>query len=331
MIVFRILLLALINFNLFAQGELRTQNIGDLQLTGGGEIKDCIVAYRIFGSANIDSSNIIIYPTWFAGNSEQLRGLMGKGKIVDTSNYCVIAIDALGDGFSSSPSNTSLPFPEISIKDMVNSQYILLTKYLNIKKIHAAIGGSMGGMQVFQWLVSYPDFMKKAVPYVGTPRPAVTDMAIWHNQLEMIETAEKCGLPEQEVMRAPNLIMNLLAYTHEYRAERTSRDSFFVYYNSHRRPQPLTFTVENYKAQLKAMIRHDIYDGGNPDDVVKKIKAKVFVIAGRYDNLVYHKPAAEFAKLTGSKIYLSESNCGHICVGCELGKISVIIDEFLND
>ncbi|NUN08819.1 MAG: alpha/beta fold hydrolase [Ignavibacteriaceae bacterium] len=317
------------SISLYSQGELRTQNIGDLELTGGGVIKDCKVAYRVFGSANSDSSNIVIYPTWFAGNTEQLRGLMGKGKIVDTSHYCVIALDALGDGFSSSPSNSNGLFPVISIKDMVNSQYILLTKYLKVMKIHAAIGGSMGGMQVYQWLMSYPSFMKKAVPYVGTPRPAVTDMAIWHNQLAMIETAEKCSLPQEEVMRAPNLVMNLFAYTHEYRNERTNRDSFFVYYNGHRKPQPATFTVENYKAQLRAMMSHDIYDGAMPEDAVKKIKAEVFVIAGKYDNLVYHGPAAEFAKLTGSKLYLSESNCGHICVGCELSTVSEMIDEFL--
>ncbi len=329
------LLILLFIISLPAQNDLRTQNIGNLKLTGGGVIKNCIVAYRVWGKANADSSNIVIYPTWFAGSSENLKGLLGKGRIVDTADYCVIGLDALSDGFSSSPSNTKLPagekFPDISVKDMVNSQYILLTKFLGIRKIHAVIGGSMGGMQTFEWLASYPGFMKKAVPYVGTPRPSLTDLVIWRNQVDMIEMAERCGLPPEEAMRAPNQVMHLFAYTHKYRNEKTPRENLEEYYNSHRKINAPTFTPDNYKSQVKAMIKHDIYNGGKPEEFAPKIKANVFVIVASTDNLVYHGPAVELAKLINAKLHISDSYIGHIFVGNELSTLSPMIDAFLKE
>jgi homoserine O-acetyltransferase len=69
----------------------------------------------------------------------------------------VILVDALGNGLSSSPSNTS-NFPDITIHDMVVAEHELLTRKLKISHLYAVMGISMGGMQTFEWLASYPDF-----------------------------------------------------------------------------------------------------------------------------------------------------------------------------
>ena len=79
--------------------------------------------------------------------------MMGQGRALDPEQYCIIATDALGNGWSSSPSNRrdqpGTQFPRFTLKDMVASQYRLL-EVLGIKELFCVIGASIGGMQALQ-------------------------------------------------------------------------------------------------------------------------------------------------------------------------------------
>ncbi len=91
--------------------------------------------------------------------------------MADTGKYFVVTIDAIGNGVSSSPSNSKsqprLSFPNFTIRDMVESEHRLATETFGIKHLHAVMGISMGGMQTFEWITAYPDFMDAAVPMAG--------------------------------------------------------------------------------------------------------------------------------------------------------------------
>ena len=110
-----------------AQGNLEMGRLGDFRLESGAVIQDCQIGYRTFGMLNTQRSNAILFPTWFTGTSQELTGEIGPGKLVDPSQYFVIAVDALGDGVSSSPSNSTaqprMKFPEFSIRDMVAAEH----------------------------------------------------------------------------------------------------------------------------------------------------------------------------------------------------------------
>jgi homoserine O-acetyltransferase len=75
---------------------------------------------------------------------------------------------------------------------MVNSQHRLLTEVLGVDRLHAVVGVSMGGMQTFEWIVAYPEFVDHAVPVVGSPRLDGYDLLLWTTQLEVIENAYAC-------------------------------------------------------------------------------------------------------------------------------------------
>ena len=136
-----------------ADKRQRYASVGDFPLENGQKIVDCKIGYRTFGKLNATRSNTLIYLTP-GGTTTYMMELFGAATEVDTSKFYLILIDALGNGVSSSPSNSiSQPktsFPQFGIRDMVNTQYKMLTENLNIHHLAAIVGGSVGGLQALQ-------------------------------------------------------------------------------------------------------------------------------------------------------------------------------------
>src|ERR1700674_909672 len=92
--------------------------------------------------------------------ARRLLPFVGASNVVDNGKYFVILVDSIGNGASSSPSNSKaqplMKFPEYSIHDMVESEHRLATEVLHLSHLHAVIGISMGGMQAFRGAVLYP-------------------------------------------------------------------------------------------------------------------------------------------------------------------------------
>src|SRR3954466_2250301 len=117
-------ILFLLSFAAFAQdGQQQFASLGDFKLENGETIRDCRIGFRTFGQLNADKSNAVLFPTWFTGTSAQLIEQVGPGKVVDNSRYYVILVDALGNGVSTSPSNSQtqphMKFPRFGVLDMV--------------------------------------------------------------------------------------------------------------------------------------------------------------------------------------------------------------------
>ncbi|MBP1747764.1 MAG: homoserine O-acetyltransferase [Deltaproteobacteria bacterium] len=152
-------------------------------LENGESIGPVTIAYETYGSLDPNRSNAILVLHALTGdahaagfhNGETSHGwwhdMIGPGKAFDTDRYFVICSNVLGGcrgstGPSSENPDTGRPygleFPVITIKDMVNAQKALLEN-LGIDSVLAVVGGSMGGMQALQWVVSYPEKVASAI------------------------------------------------------------------------------------------------------------------------------------------------------------------------
>jgi len=100
--------------------------------------------------------------------------LFGPGQPLDANKYFIVIPDAIGTGKSSKPSDgLRAAFPHYDYADMVQAQYLLLTKGLGIKHLRLVIGNSMGGMQTWMWGGLHPGFADGLVPMAAQP----TEMA----------------------------------------------------------------------------------------------------------------------------------------------------------
>ena len=321
----------------FAQdGKQQFGSLGDFKLESGEVIRDCRIGYRTFGQLNAEKSNAVLFTTWFGGNSEQLVGNFGSGKVVDTSMYYAIAVDALGNGVSSSPSNSQLQprmqFPKFTMRDMVNSEHQLLTQVLHLDRVKAVMGISMGGMQTFQWIVSYPGFMDKAIPIVGTPHPGPYDMLHWQAEIDIImndrgwnngdytENPARVTLGELGAM--------LLSTPEGYNRQMTRQQVFDSVEKFKTDP---AFDANNHIRQAQAVMALDVAQefGGSTERAAAAVKAKVLVIVATRDHAVTPGEAQAFAKLIHADVLELSGDCGHRANGCESDKVNPAVASFL--
>jgi len=310
--------------------------IGDLKLQNGEILFDCELGYKTFGKMNEKKDNIIVFLSFFAGNSTHLGSLIGEDKIVDSTNYFIICIDALSNGISTSPSKYNIEknnyFPDITIRDMVNAEYLLLTKVLNINSVYCMIGGSMGGMQVFEWLMLYPDFTEKAVPYLSTPQMTSFDLLCFNSLLQVISFGKESNWGEKKIQQIVDMFFATNFSTPDLINSKTKREDFPNYLKSFTDKEiNLVFTVDNIESQLKACVSQNIIkENSSIEETAKQIKAKMLVIVCNTDRIVNPQPAIKFAKAGNFELVILDNNCGHGGVSCEMKKVSGIIDKFLD-
>lgn len=309
-------------------------SLGDFKLENGATIFDCKLGYRTYGKMNESKSNVILFPSWFTGTSERLEGAV-PDKIIDTNEYFLIIVDALGDGVSSSPSNSKrqrgLSFPKFSIRDMVESEFILMTRNFRMQHVFAIAGISMGGMQAFQWAVSHPDFADKIIPIVGSPQLDAADLLLWYGEMQAIQrdtayhNGKYKGMP---AIPAASIMHQFALHSPSRLAMDIPRDSFDNYLL--RISTTESFDWNNRIRQLEAMIGNDIAKGSSLEETAKKIRVKMLIITAKQDHMVNPLPAAKLAGILNAELVELESDCGHTAPGCEGEKTKEAVKRFLS-
>jgi homoserine O-acetyltransferase/O-succinyltransferase len=174
----------------------RVKLLGPLQLDSGAALAPVELAYETYGALNADRSNVILVCHALTGDqhvasNHSITGkpgwwtrMVGPGKPIDTDRFCVIGTNVIGGCMGSSGPETVAPdgepyamrFPVITVRDMVRAQALLMD-YLGIERLYAAVGGSMGGMQVLSWAANYPERVAAALVIASTAKHSAQNIA----------------------------------------------------------------------------------------------------------------------------------------------------------
>jgi homoserine O-acetyltransferase len=168
-----------------------------LPLDAGVSLAPFQIAYMTYGELNADKSNAILVCHALTGDQHVASAnpvtgkpgwwslMVGPGRPIDTDRYFVICANVLGGCMGTTgPASTDpetgkvygLGLPVVTVHDMVRAQAMLIDR-LGIEQLLCVLGGSMGGMQVLQWMASYPDRIFAAVPIACAVRHSSQNIA----------------------------------------------------------------------------------------------------------------------------------------------------------
>ncbi len=352
-----------------------------LYLESGRILEPYDITYETYGELNEDKSNVVVVCHALTGSHHAAGtyenetkagwwdGLIGSGKAIDTDKYFVICSNVIGSCFGSTgPMSLQYShhepyrykFPVISIKDMIKAQRILFDR-LDIHRVHAIIGGSMGGMQALQFAIHYPNFSNKIISMAATH--ATQPWAIAFNKVAQEAILKdpdfKQGYYDPEIIKEQGLAGMAIGrmaghisfLSPESMREKFGRDykltdglyelfgkfqveSYLEYngYNFTKWFDPLT-----YLYITKAINIYDLSRGFDSlHEALKRITAKLHLISFKNDILFKNFEMQEIAdtlKSLGNKNYDYidiNSDYGHDAFLVELNKFEKYVKEALD-
>jgi homoserine O-acetyltransferase/O-succinyltransferase len=361
--------------------ETKYYNLSDeLILEGGDSLKDVTMAYETYGALNKQKSNAILVCHALSGDAhvagwhegDRKPGwwdtIIGPGKCLDTERYFIICSNVIGGckgstGPSSTNPETSKPyalnFPIITIKDMVNAQNKLIG-HLGIKQLFSVVGGSMGGMQVLQWCVSYPDMVRSAIPIATTSysspqqiafnevgRRAIVSDPNWADGEYYGGEFPDSGLSLARMIGHITYLSNESMYEKFGRRLQDKEEYSFDFstdfeVESYLHYQGDTFTkrfdANSYLYISKAIDYFDLTENGtiSLSEAFKDVKSRVMVISVDSDWLYTPGESKEIVMaLTANEVDVTyseiKSSYGHDAFLLEAGQLSYIINQFFSD
>ncbi|MGA2523572.1 MAG: homoserine O-acetyltransferase [Candidatus Bathyarchaeia archaeon] len=342
----------------------------ELILESGETLGPITLAYETFGTLNKDKSNAILVLHALSGDAHVTgsggwwNNLIGEGMGVDTNKYFVICSNILGGcRGSTGPSSINpkmgkpygIDFPLITIGDMVNAQRHLIDHF-GIEKLLAVIGGSMGGMQVLQWMVSYPQRIRAAIPIATTMKHTPQQIAFNEvgRQAVMADPDWRggnyygCNIPAKGLAIA-RMIGHITYMSDASMAEKFGRkfkeekaafkfgvDFEVEGYLRYRGDNFVKrFDANSYLYITKAIDYFNILNGHSLGDIFKGLQTKVLVLAFKSDWLYPSYQSQEIVKackLAGVDASYCEFNStyGHDAFLLETEQEAQLVGNFLN-
>lgn len=155
--------------------EMQTFLAYDFEFEDGAVVPELRVAYETHGTLNAGHDNAILLVHGTSGNRQSFDAMIGPGKTFDTDKNFVITVDAIGGGGSSSPKDgLGQDFPRYTIRDMMRAQHALVTRGLELTRLRAVGGSSMGSFVSLEWGIHHPEMVRSLILLVPSPKAEPT-------------------------------------------------------------------------------------------------------------------------------------------------------------
>jgi homoserine O-acetyltransferase/O-succinyltransferase len=162
---------------------------GDLQLRSGEVLRGARLSWKAHGTLSAARDNVVLYPCSYSAQHTDLEWLIGPDGILDPTRWFIVIPDMLGNGLSSSPSNTP-DYPDlVTVADNVHLQRRFLREQFGIERLAAVYGWSMGGLQAYHWAALFPDAVERAIVVCGVARTAVHNRVFLRALMATLEAA----------------------------------------------------------------------------------------------------------------------------------------------
>jgi homoserine O-acetyltransferase len=350
-------------------------------LEGGGLLDGVELAYETWGELAPDGGNAVLVCHALTGDSHAAGGLgeghrtpgwwsgmIGPGRVLDTDRYFVVCVNALGGCQGTTGPASPHPadgqpwasrFPVVSIRDMVRTQ-AAVADHLGVRQWLTVIGGSMGGMQVLEWGVMYPDRVRSLVPIATAAAASAQQIGWWSAGRRAIRMdsrwrggeyydAEPGDGPHEGLATAR--IMSMMTFRSDDVFEaRFGRevvepiDGFSLWqrfqverYLEYQGDKLVRrFDANSYLALTKAMDLHDLARGRNGfDGAFARLRAPLLSV-GVSSDILYpahqSREIAELAKRAGAPASYEEldSPHGHDAFLIEIDQLGGVVRQFLD-
>jgi len=340
----------------FISPETRFLDVpGELALELGGRLPGLRIAYRTWGALDAAGSNAVVVCHALTGSADAdlwWTRLFGPGRALDPERDFIVCSNILGSCYGTTgPAEidpaTGTPwlgtFPAITVRDIVRAQQALTTA-LGVKRIRMVIGGSLGGMQVLEWALLYPELVESGAFVASTARHSAWCIGLSEAQRQAIyaDPRWKDGRYDPADPPAAGLaaarMMAMLSYrsqpSFEMRFGRRPHTEDLYAIESYLRYQGQQlvdrFDPATYVTLTRAMDTHDVSRGrGDFDDVLRSIRQPTLVVSIDSDVLYWPWEQREVANLVpNARLAVMDSPHGHDAFLIDVDRLNDMVVDF---
>ncbi len=351
-------------------------------LEGGGVLSEIDVAFETWGELDPDAGNAVLLCHALTGDAHAAgslspgqptdgwwNDLIGPGKALDTDKYFVVCANVLGGcqgttGPASPHPDDGLPygsrFPVVSIRDMVRTQ-ACVADHLGIDRWLSVVGGSMGGMQVLEWAVMYPERVQSFASIASTSEASPMQIG-WSEVGRLAITLDPkwnggdyYGAADGDGPHEGLMLARRIAQIH-YRSDQSMSDRFGratldrmdsfrmwdrfqveSYLDHHGQKLARRFDANSYLILNKAMDLHDVGRGrGGTVPALSRIRSEGLVVTVDSDQTYHPRQQNELCRdldAAGVPFDYAEINSDHGHDGflMEFDQLDPMLGQFLED